>query len=128
MANKPLHLNPGRQYPLVLSQAFTFEHLADAGTPVVVARLPRGAVVLSGSVVIGTAFGAGATIKLGFAGADAAHGTIDVAAAGVKNVTVTGAASDKTELIATPGAALTAGAATLHLTYIIADRANEAQP
>ena len=35
---------------------------------------------------------------------------------------------DKTALIGTPGGAYTAGAATLHLTYIIGDRANEVQP
>lgn len=128
MANKNLTLNPGRQYPLVVSQDFTFEHLADAGVPVKIASLPRGAIILSGSVNVTTAFGAGASIKLGFAGSDAVHGTIDASAAGVKPVTLTGTASDKTTLIATPAAALTAGAATLHLTYVITGRANEAQP
>ncbi len=128
MANKNLPLNPGRQYPLVLSQSFTFEHVADAGVPVKVASMPRGAVILSGTLNVTTAFGATNKIKLGFAGADAAHGDIDVAAAGVKPLTVTGAASDKTTLIATPNNALTAGAATLTITYVIVDRANEAQP
>ena len=128
MANKKLTLNPGRQYPLVASQTFTFENLSEAGVAVVLAKLPRGALVLNGSINVTTAFGAGASIKLGFAGADALHGTIDVSAVGVKPVTATGVASDKTELIATPGGAYTAGAATLCLTYVIVDRANEAQP
>lgn len=128
MANKPLALNPGRQYPLVASQAFTFENLSEAAVAVVLAKLPRGALILSGSLNVTTAFGAGATIKLGFAGADTAHGTIDVATVGIKPITLTGVASDKTALIGTPGGAYTAGAATLHLTYIIGDRANEVQP
>ncbi len=128
MANKPLAKNPGRQYPLVLTQALTFENVADAGVPVKVASLPRGAVVLSGNLVVTTGFGASAKIKLGFAGADAAHGDIDVAATGSKPLTVSGIAGDKTDLIATPNAAMAAGAATLYVTYVIAGRANEAQP
>ena len=128
MANKTLSLNPGRQYPLVLAQAFTFEIVTDAGVPVKVASLPRGAVVLSGNLVVTTGFGASAKIKLGFAGADAAHGDIDVAATGSKPLTVSGIAGDKTDLIATPNAAMAAGAATLYVTYVIAGRANEAQP
>lgn len=128
MANKNLPLNPGRQYPLVLIQSFTFEHVADAGVAVKVASLPRGAVVLSGSLNVTTAFGAGAKIALGFTGAATAHGNLDVATTGIKALTVTGSASDKTELFATPNNALTAGAATLTITYVIADRANEAQP
>ena len=128
MANKKLTLNPGRQYPLVAMQAFTFENVSESGVAVPLAKLPRGAVVVGGTVNVTTGFGAGATLKLGFAGADALHGTIDVSAVGVKPVTATGVASDKTELIATPGGAYTAGAATLHLTYVITDRANEAQP
>ena len=101
---------------------------ADAGVPVKVASLPRGAVVLSGNLVVTTGFGASAKIKLGFAGADAAHGDIDVAATGSKPLTVSGIAGDKTDLIATPNAAMAAGAATLYVTYVIAGRANEAQP
>ena len=128
MANKKLTLNPGRQYPLVVMQAFTFENVSESGVAVPLAKLPRGALILSGSLNVTTAFGAGATIKLGFTGADAAHGTIDVSSVGIKSITLTGVASDKTALIGTPGGAYTAGAATLCLTYVIVDRANEAQP
>ena len=63
MANKTLSLNPGRQYPLVLAQVFTFENVADAGVPVKVASLPSGAVVLSGNLVVTTGFGASAKIN-----------------------------------------------------------------
>lgn len=128
MANAKLTLNPGRQYPLVLTQSFTFANVADAGVAVKVASLPRGAIILSGWLNVTTAFGAGAKIAIGFAGAATAHGDLDVATTGIKALTVTGSASDKTELLATPGSALTAGAATLTITYVIADRANEAQP
>lgn len=128
MANAKLTLNPGRQYPLVLTQAFTFANVADAGVAVKVASLPRGAVILSGSLNVTTAFGAGNKIAIGFAGAATAHGDLDVATAGIKNLTVTGTASDKVDLIATPNNALTAGAGVLTLTYVIVDRANEAQP
>ena len=128
MANKKLTLNPGRQYPLVATQAFTFENVSESGVAVVLAKLPRGAVIVDGTVNVTTGFGAGATLKLGFTGTGTAHGTIDVSAAAIKPITLTGTPSDKTELIATPGGAYTAGAATLYLTYVITDRANEAQP
>ena len=128
MANKKLTLNPGRQYPLVVMQAFTFENVSESGVAVPLAKLPRGAVVVGGTVNVSTGFGAGATLKLGYAGDDDAYGTIDVSAAAVKPVTLTGTSSDKVELIATPGGAYAAGAATLCLTYVIVDRANEAQP
>ena len=45
MANKKLTLNPGRQYPLVAMQAFTFENVSESGVAVPLAKLPRGAVV-----------------------------------------------------------------------------------
>ena len=128
MANKKLPLNPGRQYPLVLTQKFTFEHMADAGVAVKIASLPRGAVVLSGTLNVTTAFGATNKIALGFAGAATTHGDIDVATTGLKSLTVTGEPSDKVDLFATPNNALTAGAGVLTLTYVIVDRANEAQP
>ena len=39
MANKKLTLNPGRQYPLVATQAFTFENVSESGVAVVLAKL-----------------------------------------------------------------------------------------
>lgn len=128
MANTPLTLNHGRQYPLVVSQSFTFANVADAGVAASIAKLPRGAVILDAKLVITAGFGAGSTLAFGTPTSGAAYGTIDVSAPAVKPLTITGVASDQTTLTATPNAALTAGAATLYLTYVVGGRANEAQP
>ena len=127
MSNTPLTLNAGRQYPLSLTQAFAFEHVSEAATAVKIASLPRGAVITDGKLVVDTAFSAG-TLSFGFEGAPAAHGAIDASSTGVRNLTLTGASTDKPALIVTPSAAMSAGSATLYLTYVIDGRANEAQP
>lgn len=45
-----IKLNPGRQYPLVLEQAFTADDL-DGTNAVVAAKLPRDAIILRGYIV-----------------------------------------------------------------------------
>ncbi|MCB0134675.1 MAG: hypothetical protein KDD75_06145 [Caldilineaceae bacterium] len=127
MANTALTKNTGRQYPLVLVQDITFANVADSGVSVVLAKLPRDAIVLSGSLLVTTAFTAG-TLSIGYAAAAAAHGAIDATTTGVKALTVTGLSYDDTELLIKPSAAQTAGAARLFLTYVMPARANEAQP
>ena len=114
-----IKLNPGRQYPLVLEQAFTADDLD--GTNAVVA------IILRGHISVTKAFSAG-TIGVGVTGAATAYGSLNTAAPGIKALTATGTPVGASELKLTPSAALTGGEATLVVEYIIAGRANEAQP
>lgn len=125
MANKPLNLNPGRQYPLVAEQAFDFTHVADSGVPVKILRLPRGATILSGTLSVTTAFGG--ALALGPAGTPAMYGSL-AGAVGNVALTPTFKANEASELFLTPAAASTAGKGVLRVTYVITDRANEVQP
>lgn len=126
-AAKPLVLNPGRQYPLVLTQAFTYENL-DGTLSTLIASLPRNAVITGGNLFVTTAFGTGAKIKIGVAADDDQYGDLDVASVGAKALTLPQIAVGSTQLLAKAGAALTAGAGVLNITYVIEGRANEAQP
>lgn len=129
MANKKLSLSPERQYPLTLMKSFTWEHVADASIAVKVASIPADAVITSAVLVSTTGFGATKTLNVGHTGAPTALGAaVDVAAAGIDVLTVTGKPVGATDIIVTPTAAQTAGAATLIVTYVIVDRGNEAQP
>ena len=129
MANKKLMLNPGRQYPLVLEQSFTYEEIADAGVAVKVGSLPANAVVLSGFITTTTPFGAGKTVNVGVTGAPTALGAaLDVAANGMDPLVTTGAIVAGKDIFVTPVAAMTVGAATLYVTYVLKDRANEVNP
>ena len=121
-----IKLNPGRQYPLVLEQAFTANDL-DGTNAVVAAKLPRDAIILRGYISVTKAFSAG-TIGVGVAGAATAYGSLNTATLGIKALTATGTPVGASELKLTPSAALTGGGATLVVEYIIAGRANEAQP
>lgn len=128
MPNKALSLNAERQYPLIATQEFTFEHIADAGVAVPVMKLPRGARVLRGSLIATTGFTATSTIKLGSALDDDRYGTIDATAAGVDAITVPADTVDDNTIYAKPSIAMLAGAATLWVEYIIPGRGNEVQP
>ena len=126
-AAKPLVLNVGRQYPLVLTQAFNFENL-DGTAATLVAKLPRNAVIVSGFYHVTTAYGTGAKIKIGVTADDDQYGELDVASVGAKALTIPQMITGTTELFAKASASQTAGAGVLTITYVIEGRANEAQP
>lgn len=126
-AATPLVLNTGRQYPLVLQQSFTFANL-DGALQTLIAKIPRNAVITAGNLQVSTAFGAGSTLSFGTAASATAYGTIDTATTGAKALTLTGAEVGAADLFVKASGTLTAGAATLYLTYVLTDRANEVQP
>ena len=91
-----IKLNPGRQYPLVLEQAFTADDL-DGTNAVVAAKLPRDAIILRGHISVTKAFSAG-TIGVGVTGAATAYGSPNTATLGIKALTATGTPVGASEL------------------------------
>lgn len=133
MPNATLRLNSGRQYPLVAIQEFDYTHVADNVVQVQMAKLPVGAVVIGGELIVDVAWNTGtsATLSVGDAGNGARYGSaLDLKTTGRKALTPTGYVSDGAEVMATPvlsGTAATAGKARLILQYVIGGRAHEAQ-
>ena len=123
-AAKKLVLNAGRQYPLVLEQAFTHENL-DGTLATLIAKVPRNGVITAGSVHVTTAFGTGAKLCIGTAADDDAYGELDVATVGTKALVPTNAEIGAGELYAKAPTAVTAGAGVLRITYFMTGRANE---
>lgn len=133
MPNATLRLNPGRQYPLVAIQEFDYTHVADNIVQVQMVKLPVGAVVTGGELIVDTAWNTGtsASLSIGDTTNGARYGaTLDLKTTGRKALTPTGYVSDGAEVMATPvlsGTAATAGKARLILQYVIGGRAHEAQ-
>lgn len=141
MATNPLttlKLNAGRQYRLTAMQQVTFENITnatDAGQ-VPVIKLPPGAQILDGEVVIDTPWDATAcSATLGTATAvNAYSGTVDLKSAagaraamtGVNNGAILPEATTLFLNVAITGAA-TKGSARVRVDYIVRDRANEVQ-
>jgi hypothetical protein len=134
MANVTLKPVAGRQTPLFAEIAFSFSNIADTGVPVTAVRLPTGAQVVSGAVVIDTAFnnGGAATINAGDAASGARYaGGVDLKTAGRTALTLTGFIGDGSDIVITPtlaGAAATQGSGRLLVSYVIAGRSTEVQP
>ena len=132
MANAPLPLNPGRQYPLVAEVTITATHMNESAVAVPALALPVGAVVTGGSVIVDTAFDA-ATAVLDVGDAVLANrykNDVNVAAAGATALVPTGYVSEGKPILVTPvfADAVTVGSLRLQVHYIIGGRANEAQP
>ena len=132
MANAPLPLNPGRQYPLVAEVTITATHMNESAVAVPALTLPVGAVVIGGSVIVDTAFDA-ATAVLDVGDAVLANrykNDVNVAAAGVTALVPTGYVSAGKPILVTPvfADAVTVGSLRLQVHYVIGGRANEAQP
>lgn len=132
MANAPLSLNPGRQYPLVDEQVITAAELNETGVAVKAIRLPVGAVVVGGAVVVDTAFDAAtAVLDVGDVGsANRYKNDVNIAATGYTALVPTGYVSDGSPITITPvyADAVTVGRLRLQVHYIVGGRANEAQP
>lgn len=128
--------NVGRQYPLVAFQEFDFADLtAGAATPIV--KLPAGARVIGGELVISTIFNSGTSDKLdvgdgGSATRYIAGGADNASTAQRIAIVPTGykyTAGDTVDVTWTAaGAAATAGDGYLMVQYIIDGRANEVVP
>ncbi len=132
MPNTPLKLNPGRQTLLVAEAVITAAEMNESGVAVAAIRLPVGAVVAGGAVIVDTAFDAAtATVNVGDATAGNRYkGAVNVAALGLTSLVPTGYVSDGKPVTVTPTFAdpVTVGTLRLQVTYTINGRANEAQP
>lgn len=125
--------NSGRQYALTLEQVFDFEDMK--ASPIKVKpKLPQGAVVLRGGVLVETPFGTGTAVAVGNATTAGKYATAaDLSAAAFVPFTTglnTLLSSGET-IVFTPDTetlAATAGKARLILEYIQVNRAHEAQP
>ena len=132
MANAPLSLNPSRQYALTAEVTISAANMNESTVPVTAIKLPVGAVVTGGAVIVDTAFDAAtATVNVG----DATTGNryksaVNVAALGLTSLVPTGYVSDGKPVTVTPTFAdpVTVGSLRLQVTYVINGRANEAQP
>ncbi len=129
----------GRQYPLYSKVDFTFE---DLGTPVTAstileaAGIPTGARIISGNLVVTTAWvgPAAATVDVGD-GDDTdrySSSPLDLKSTGRKPLTITGfeyAGQDAIDLdLIQTTSVSTAGVGYLEFSYVIDERANEVQP
>lgn len=132
MANVPLALNPGRQYPLVAEVTITAAHMNESAVAVPAMTLPVGAVVIGGSVIVDTAFDAAtAVLDVGdAASANRYKNDVNIAATGITALVPTGYVSAGKPILVTPvfADAVTVGSLRLQVHYVIGGRANEAQP
>lgn len=132
MANAPLSLNPSRQYALTAEVTIDVANMNESTVPVTAIKLPVGAVVTGGAVIVDTAFDAAtATVNVGDATTAARYkSNVNVAATGLTALVPTGYVSDGKPVTVTPTFAdpVTVGSLRLQVTYVIGGRANEAQP
>lgn len=126
--------NRGRQAALTAIQHFTFDDLT-SGTLAEAVDLPAGAYIIDGEVVITTAFNSGTSDALVVGDSTAANAlktSYSIAATGRTALVPYGgtyAAKDAITLTWTAvGAAATAGAGFIRVTYAIDGRATEVQP
>ena len=132
MANAPLPLNPSRQYALTAEVTIGVANMNETTVPVAAIKLPVGAVVTGGAVIVDTAFDAAtATVNVGDATTAARYkSAVNVAATGLTALVPTGYVSNGApiQVVPTFADAVTVGSLRLQVTYVIGDRANEAQP
>lgn len=133
MANAILKPISGRQYILYAEQPINFAQINDTGVAVLAIKLPFGAEVVGGDLVVDTAWNAGtsATLAIGDVASPSRYlAATSIQAAGRTALTVTNYVSDGNEIYVTPtiaGTAPTAGAARVRLQYVIQNRAHEVQ-
>lgn len=134
MANATLKPSTNRQYILSAEIAFNYTHVNDTGVAVTAVKLPVGAVVVGGAVVVDTAFNTATSAVLDVGDATSGNrylNDVNLKTAGQTNLVPTGLSSDGADILITPtlvGAAATAGAARLRVDYVIQGRGHEVQP
>lgn len=124
----------GRQHALTAAQPFTYDDL-ETGVALSAVTIPGGAMVISGELVIETAFNSATSdvIAVGdTSGETSLVGNTDVSSAGRTDLTPTAGFSavndDITIRWTGSGAAPTAGSGYLVVTYVIAGRSTDVQP
>lgn len=131
MANATLKLANGRQYPLFAEVTITAANMNESGVGITAIKLPYGAQVIGGAVIVDAAFNAAtATIDIGDAALGDRYGNnVNIAATGRTALTPTGYVSDGRDVVVTPtfSAPPTAGSVRVQLQYVISGRAHEVQ-
>jgi hypothetical protein len=133
MANAKLTPSTARQYPLFAEVAFNYTQLADTAVAVPAIKLPYGAQVVGGSVIVDTAFDTGTSAVLDVGDSTTANryaNDVNLKSAARTALTITGYVSDGAEIQITPvlvGTAATAGAGRVVVEYVISGRAHEVQ-
>jgi hypothetical protein len=123
----------GRQWPLVAMQPFDISQLTN-GTAVAAVKMPAGARVIGGGVIISTPFDAsGNVINVGDGDAPNRYSAtpVDVTAAGFTSLDVTGykyTFSDYIDITWTLSGSPTEGAGIVMVQYVIDGRSNEVNP
>lgn len=135
MANVALTLNSGRQTPLFAYVDFDYTHVSTTAVAVTAVRLPPNAVVIGGALVVKTEWdtSGSAVLDIGDSAVSTRYGSgIDLTAGTRTELTLTDyTATTGLDIAIKPtltGAASTAGAARLEVSYFILDRATEVQP
>lgn len=131
MANATLKQANGRQYALTAEVTIDVANMNESTVPVSAIKLPYGAQVIGGHIVVDTAFDAAtATIDVG----DATVGNrykndFSIAATGFGALVPTGYVSDGADILVTPtfADAVTVGKVRVLVQYVIAGRAHEVQ-
>lgn len=130
MANTPLKLANGRQYPLFAEVTIDVANMNESGVAITAIKLPYGAQIIDGAVITETGFDAAtATLAVGDAATPNRYGTANIAAVGRVALTPTGFVSDGGDLTVTPTFAdpVTMGKVRVQVQYVISNRAHEVQ-
>ena len=122
------------QYPVVAEIEFTYADLT-SGTVEDLCQIPAGATVVGGEIIVDTAWDSGTsdTFDIGDGADDDRYTStiIDLQATGRTALTLTGYQYTETDTIdGTPtsaGTAATAGAARVHIMYVVEGRGHEVQ-
>lgn len=132
MANTPLNSAHGRQYPLFAEVTITAANMNESGVAVTAIKLPYGAQVIGGAVIVDQAFDpTTATADVGDAGvANRYLNDVNLKAVGRTPLTLTGNVGDGSDIVITPtfSGAVTAGKLRVQAMYVIGGRAHEVQP
>lgn len=133
------------QYPLVATFTFNFSDTADdltgveksfnvTGSPKFrVISLPPNAIVVGGNVAVETAYNTTSTATVSLGDADSANryaSAVNIKTAAITALTLPAFRTSGNDLeltVALADAAATQGKVTVHVMYLIADRANEVQ-
>lgn len=131
MANATLKMANGRQYPLFAEVTIGVANMNESTVAVPAIKLPYGAMVTGGRVIVDTAFDAAtATLDVGDSTtANRYKNDVNIAATGVTELVPTGYVSDGSELQVVPvfADAVTVGSLRVQVEYVISGRAHEVQ-
>lgn len=133
MPNVALKPSTARQYALTAEVEIDFRNVEDTGVAVTAVRLPYGAQVVGGSLIVDTAWNTTGTATLSVGDSTTANryaNAVNLKSAARTALTLTGFVSDGSDIRVTPALADTAatvGKARLLVQYVIKDRAHEVQ-